>query len=85
MIAVLRFDLNEFDDKMAHERCVKATDMACVIFEMSLNARKRAEAVIENRMERGQEVSQHDAIKVCFDIFRELMEKHGVDIERLIT
>jgi len=34
MKAKLEFDLDDFDDKMAHNRCVKATDMALVLWEI---------------------------------------------------
>jgi len=40
MKATLEFDLNDADDKMAHIRCVKATDMALVLWEIQMNLNK---------------------------------------------
>jgi hypothetical protein len=39
MNAVIRFNLNEKDDRMAHMRCIKSTDMAlalCKIQEVAM-------------------------------------------------
>lgn len=35
METVLNFDLNDHEDKMAHMRCIKATEMAIVLFDMT--------------------------------------------------
>ena len=34
MKAILEFNLDDEDDRMAHLRCVKATDMAIVLFNI---------------------------------------------------
>lgn len=34
MTATLSFNLDDFDDRMAHLRCVKALDMALLLFEI---------------------------------------------------
>ena len=40
MKAQLNFDLDDFDDRIAHERCSKALDMALVLWELQYNTRK---------------------------------------------
>jgi len=35
MKAVLEFNLDEFDDKLAHNRCVKSLDMALMLFDLN--------------------------------------------------
>lgn len=37
MRAVLEFNMDDPDDRQAHHRCVKATDMAIVLFEIECN------------------------------------------------
>jgi hypothetical protein len=37
MKAILEFDLDDPDDRMAHLRCVKATDMAIMLFDFFHN------------------------------------------------
>lgn len=34
MNAVIRFNLNEKDDRMAHMRCIKSTDMALALYKI---------------------------------------------------
>jgi hypothetical protein len=41
MKATLEFDLNDSDDVTAHIRCVKASDMANALFEISNNLGRR--------------------------------------------
>lgn len=34
MNAVIRFNLNDPDDRMAHMRCIKSTDLALALFKI---------------------------------------------------
>ena len=78
MKAKLEFDLDDFDDRMAHLRCVKATDMASILFEMTLNARKR----IIMGSERSEEY--YKGVDDVFERLRDLMEEHNINVEELI-
>jgi hypothetical protein len=78
MKAKLEFDLDDFDDRMAHLRCVKSTDMASILFEMTMNARKR----ITMGSEYGEEY--YKGVDDVFNKFRELMEEHNINIDELI-
>ena len=40
MKAILKFDLDDPDDAMAHKRCIHSTGLALVIWEMIHNSRK---------------------------------------------
>ena len=37
MEAILKFNLDELEDRMTHLRCVKSTDMAIVLFDVIHN------------------------------------------------
>ena len=78
MKAKLEFDLDDFDDRMAHMRCVKATDMVSILFEMSTNARKR----IIMGSEYGEEY--YKGVDDVFNKLRELMEENNLDMDELI-
>ena len=43
MKAILKFDLEDPDDMMAHKRCVKAKDMAIALYEIYYNLSRRVE------------------------------------------
>ena len=82
MKAILEFDLNEFDDRAAHLRCVKATDMACALFEIANNLKKRAEHYCDNP---NSEVSNYDLIEYVFSEIREELESNNINIDELLN
>ena len=69
MKAQLTFDLDQPDDREAHFRCIKATDMALVLFEITHNLRRNCD---------------EDAEKIFEGIFS-LMEEHNININEIIT
>jgi len=79
MKAVLEFDLNKRKDDMAHKRCIKALDMALVIFDF-LNSRK----TIENLIETNKIEDPYEVLSKVYEYFAELCEKEVVDINSLV-
>jgi hypothetical protein len=78
MKAKLEFDLDDFDDRMAHMRCVKATDMASILFEMSTNARKRITMGYDGTDE------FYRGVDAVFNKLYKLMEEHNINVDELI-
>lgn len=78
MKAKLEFDLDDFDDRMAHLRCVKSTDMASILFEMTMNARKRITMGYDGTDE------YYRGVDAVFNKLYELMEEHNINVEELI-
>ena len=76
MKAILEFDLNDPDDKMAHLRCIKSTDMAIVIWEFISNSRKKLE---------NMEVTAESTIDIVYTEFTQLMEEQNILINELIN
>ncbi len=79
--AILEFDLNDNEDRMAHMRCVKSMDMACVIFEIARNLEKKCERICES-MEADSD--QFDGVYTTFQQIKELFDEHGINVEELI-
>lgn len=79
--AILEFDLNDHDDRMAHLRCVKSTDMAIVLFEITHNLKKKCERICES-MEADSD--QHDGVYTTFQQISELLDEHGINMDELI-
>ena len=77
MEATLKFDLNEPDERTEHLRCVKALDMACVIFEIQRNVRKQM--TTENTPEEYVE-----GVEDTLNFINELLLEHGINIDELI-
>ena len=78
MKAKLEFDLNDVDDKMAHLRCVKATDMASVLWEMTMNMRKRLTSGYDETDD------YYRGVDAVFERYNELMLEYNIDPEELI-
>jgi hypothetical protein len=75
MEAILKFNLDEPDDRMAHLRCVKSTGMALVLFDVIYNFRKRVEY-------RGDGVTEMD----CFyELLNAELDEHDINIDKLIS
>ena len=62
MKAILEFDLNDHDDRRAHLRCVKSTDMALAIWNIVYEIRKSTERKLES-----QETSTDAEFNFFFD------------------
>jgi len=78
MKAKLEFDLDDFDDKMAHNRCVKATDMAIVLWEITTNSYRG----ITNGYD--EDDSNHKGVDAVYEKLRELLEEHDINPHNLI-
>ena len=78
MKATLEFDLNEPEDRTEHLRCVKALDMACVLFEIQRNVRKRM--TTSDTPEEYEE-----GVEDTLNFINELIEEHGIIIDDLIN
>lgn len=76
MKAKLEFNLNDPEDAMAHKRCVKALDMALVLFEIQNNMIKYVESILPD--------TNLEPAHVFRDKVDRLLEAHGINIEELV-
>jgi hypothetical protein len=82
MKAKLKFDLTDYDDRIEHERCLKATDMALVLWELTLNSRKK----ILNSVEEGTNFEDYEkGVMAVYKELYSLLEEHGVIPDKLIV
>lgn len=79
MKAVLTFDLNDVDERIAHLRCVKADALMSAIHTFHYNTKKRLMNLVE---EKG--LSEYEAVELVFDEFELLMSDHNIIISELI-
>jgi hypothetical protein len=77
MKAKLKFNLEFPDERRAHMRCVKSTDMAIVLFDILYNARKKIQH--ENKSEAFVE-----GIDSTLNYIRELCEDRNINIDELL-
>jgi len=74
MKATLEFNLDEPEDRMAHLRCIKSTDMAIVLFDIIYNLRKE----IEN-------IDTDEKLNLFYDKLNAIIEEQGINIDELIN
>jgi hypothetical protein len=77
--ATLEYDLNDFDDAMAHRRAIKSTDMAIILHEIQFNLHKR----IEHQLEAG-EFTDMDVVEIYRSEIAGLFEENNVNLDDLI-
>ena len=76
MKAILEYDLTNPDDRMAHLRAIKSTDMAIILFQMTANAYRKLEDDGESGYNQG--------IIETLEHLRDLMEEHSINLDELI-
>lgn len=83
MKAILEFQVDDFDlqDKKALARCLKAEDMANVIFEIVYNLKKKCTWELE-ALEADSD--KWDGMEVVLRQLNTLIEKNGINIDDLI-
>jgi hypothetical protein len=80
MKAVLEFDLNDRDDDMAHKRCIKALDMALVIWDFTYNSKK----TLKSKIETDKITDPYEVLDLVYQHFNELCNEEVVNIDSLI-
>lgn len=80
MKAILKFDLEDSDDKMAHERCIAADKMAFVLWEFLHNSRKTIEYTLDEK----KDLNNYEVVDLIYEKFVSLLDEEGVSIDKLI-
>ena len=78
MKAKLEFDLDNPDDKMAHMRCVKATDMALMLWDIKQK--------IRSKLKYSEDLSEDELHQweVMQDEFYSIADDCGINLDELI-
>jgi hypothetical protein len=77
---ILKYDLNDFDDRMAHLRAVKSLDMAMALWDITHNTKKGLEWSME-----GKEMDKYEALEMVFDKIYEILEEHNIKMDDLVN
>jgi hypothetical protein len=78
MKAILEFDLNNQDDIMAHQRCIKSLDMALALWHIQTKLRKEIEE------EKILDDKEGELLDTIFDKINETYEIRGVNLDDLV-
>lgn len=79
MKAELHFNLDDYDDKIEHLRCVQAGDLCNAVWEVMNNTRKElTKQAIDDKLD------IEDAIGLVYRKFWEILDDRSIDIDKLI-
>ena len=77
--AILKYDLNDTDDAMAHMRAIKSLDMALALWELLNNSKRTLERVMHEK-----EMDKYEALDMVYERIYELMDEHNIKLDDLI-
>ena len=77
--AILKYDLNDSDDAMAHMRAVKSLDMALALWDITHNTKKSIEWSLE-----GKEINKYEVLDIVYEKIYEILEEHNIKMDDLI-
>lgn len=81
MRAKLEFDLNEPEERMEHLRCLKALDMACVLFELQYNLKRS----LESELEASTIKNPYEVLDILFQRIMDLYDQQNINIEEIMN
>lgn len=79
MKAELHFNLDDYDDKIEHLKCVQASDLCSAVWEFLNNTRKE---LTNNAL--NQKLDVDDAVNLVYKTFWEILEERNINIDKLI-
>lgn len=80
MKAKLEFDLDDFEDRQSHMRCVKSLDLSLLLWDLDQELRNRTKNASDTSTE--EEIRVADEIRT---ILFQLMSKYNIDLEELMS
>jgi hypothetical protein len=77
--AILKYDLNDSDDAMAHMRAVKSLDMALALWDITHNTKKSIEWSLESK-----ELNKYEVLDLVYERIYEILDEHNIKLDDLI-
>ena len=79
MEAILKFDLNQFEDRIDYERVNKSLDIVNALWHFLYNSKKEIMQDVED-----ESVDKFDAVELTYDRLFKLLEEHDVNVNKLV-
>jgi len=79
MKAILEFDLDNPDDQGAHLRAVQALDLALCLWDMDQYLRAQTKYAPDSMPQEA-----YDALDAARDKFYEILNDHGIDMDKIL-
>ena len=77
--AILSWDLTDPDELMDFNACLKAKDLAMVLWQFMRNSRKEIEWKVENDIR----IDRFDAVDMVYDHMSVILDEYSIDLDKL--
>lgn len=77
---ILKYDLDNPDDVIAHKRAVKSFDVSMALWEIIYNTKKGLEWSLE-----GKDVDKYEVLELVYEKIYQILDEHNVIIDELIN
>lgn len=84
MKAIIEFNLEDEDDKLAHLRAIKSLDMAHAIWDIQHSSKKGMYHKIENAINEDINFTPYDAIDIMYENIIDIILKYNISTDDLI-
>lgn len=81
MEAVITYNLDDPQDAQAHLRSLKSLDMACSLFEIIHNTKRK----VQNDLENNPPLDFNEAVDVSFSYVLKEISSRGINIDEIIS
>lgn len=85
MKAILKFDLSDPDDALAHLRCIKSLDMALVLWTIATNTKKNLMFDIVQKEEKNGKLEYYEIVDIIYQRIYEILNEYDIDVDKLIV
>jgi hypothetical protein len=82
---ILKYDLNDSDDAMAHMRAVKSLHMALALWDITHNTKKGIAYALEGKDLKGESVSNYEVLDMVYERIYEILDENGIKVDELIN
>ena len=78
--AILKYDLNDTDDAMAHMRAAKSLDLALALWDIVHNTKKSIEWSLESK-----ELDKYEVLDLVYERIYSILDEHNIKLDDLIN
>jgi hypothetical protein len=78
MKAILKFNLDEPEDRIGHLRAVKSSDLYLALWDITHNTRKQIEWQLD-----ANELDKYEALELVYKRIYEILDTHNINIDEL--
>lgn len=77
--AIIKYDLNDYDDLREFKQNVASSAMASALFELIYNTEKR----LEGELEKKENIDKYEVLNLVFERIHGIVMQHNINVDEL--